>query len=275
MDILGYRLAFRHLASVSSPLPSPQTPTLVFLHEGLGCMAFWRGFPERLCEMTGLAGILFDRRGYGLSDPLKSPRTFGYLNREAHEFLPAVLDALGIERPVLIGHSDGGSIALLFSARFPERPAALVSEAAHVFVDAVTTAGIRAAVDAYRRGSLRKTLETFHGEKTDAVFRAWSDTWLHPAFGSWNVEKAIAGVRCPVLVIQGENDQYGTPAQMQAIARGVGGPSRALMLAGCGHAPHNDAPEAVADAVVTFFSVHGIGGNAAGNRAGVDGTDRF
>jgi pimeloyl-ACP methyl ester carboxylesterase len=229
-----------------------RSPTLVFLHEALGSLAQWREFPGRLAEACNLPAMAYERLGHGHADPLPAPRDARYLHHEASAVLPRVLDATGVKRAVLVGHSDGGSIALLAAAAFPRRVAGLVTMAAHVFVEPVTVAGIRAAVENYRSTDLPRRLARHHGDKTDALFRAWSDTWLSAEFQAWNIEDCLPRIRCPLLVIQGADDHYGSAAQVETIARGAGGPVEVLMIPGCGHSPHLQAPTAVMDAITRF-----------------------
>ncbi|MCG3193225.1 MAG: 2-succinyl-6-hydroxy-2,4-cyclohexadiene-1-carboxylate synthase [Thermoanaerobaculia bacterium] len=225
---------------------------VVFLHDALGSIAQWRDFPEVLCSAAGLPGLVYERLGHGGSDPLPGPRTARYLHDEALLVLPQVLDSSRIERAILFGHSDGGSIALLFASAFPDRTAGVVTEAAHVFADELTLAGLRAARERYERGGFVDKLEKYHGEKARALFHAWNDTWLDPSFSSWNIESVLGGIHAPTLVIQGENDEYGTPAQVEAIAREVKGESEKLFLPGCGHVPHHETRERV----VAAFLAH-------------------
>ncbi len=227
-------------------------PVLVFLHEGLGCIAFWRGFPKRLVEATGLEAVVYDRRGYGRSSAVDEPRGADYLHVEAFDHLPRLLDRLGIDAVLPVGHSDGGTIALLFASRHPDRTRAAVTLAAHVFVDPVTLSGIRDTVERYRTGDLRARLAKYHGPNTRWVFHSWADTWLSEGFRRWNVEDRLAAIRCPVLVLQGTDDPYGGPEQVEAIAAGVGGAAQAVMLPDCGHTPHVDAPEATLACVRGF-----------------------
>jgi pimeloyl-ACP methyl ester carboxylesterase len=234
-------------------------PPLVFLHEGLGCIAMWKDFPAALCERVGREGVVHDRWGYGRSEPHDRPRTPRYLHEEAELFLPAVLDALGIPKAALFGHSDGGTIALLFAAACPERTAAVVTEAAHVFVEEVTLAGIRAAVAAYAATDLPRRLARYHGDKTDTVFRAWHETWLSPGFRDWNIEAELRGVRAPTLVLQGEDDEYGTPAQVAAIAAGIKGPVEMALLPNCAHVPHHQARAAVLELAAGFLERQPVG----------------
>ncbi len=249
LQAAGHRLAAERVL----PANALVGPTLVFLHEGLGCIAFWKDFPDALCARLGLFGLVYDRWGYGASDPFDRPRTPRYLEDEAIFSLPEVLAAAGIDRPILVGHSDGASIALLFAAAFPERPLAVVSLAAHVFVEEEALAGIRLAVQAFASGDLERRLERHHGEKTKKVFEAWADTWLSPAFRDWNIEAALPRIRAPLLLIQGAEDEYGTAAQVEAIARAVSGPVESHLLPGCGHVPHHQARERVLDLTAEFI----------------------
>ncbi|WEF33556.1 alpha/beta fold hydrolase [Pseudoduganella chitinolytica] len=226
-------------------------PVLVFLHEGLGSVALWRDFPQRVCAATGCPGIVYDRLGYGHSTPLRRERSIHYLHDYALRELPAVLARLAKGRPhIVIGHSDGGSIALIHAAGQPEGLCGIVTLAAHVIVEDVTLAGIEAARVAYDEGKLR-ALERYHGVKTDQIFRAWADTWLRPAFAHWDIRYLLPSIACPVLALQGSADQYGTVAQLDAIAAGA---SRAQvrMLEGRGHAPHAETPEVLAGVIGAF-----------------------
>lgn len=217
-------------------------PALVFLHEGLGCTAMWRDFPARLCKATGRQGLVYDRRGYGLSSPLKSVRSIHYLHEYALIELPQVLARLLPEREhIVIGHSDGGSIALIYAAGQPAGLRGLLTEAAHVMVEAVTLEGVRVAKDAFGAGKLR-ALQRYHGEKTVQIFNAWAETWLRPEFSHWDIGYLLPAIACPVLAVQGSGDQYGTQAQLDAIA-GRAPDGRQLMVPDCGHTPHQEQPE--------------------------------
>jgi pimeloyl-ACP methyl ester carboxylesterase len=227
-------------------------PPLVFLHEGLGSIELWRDFPDAV--RAGLGGpptLVYSRRGHGHSDGAELPRPVTYMHHEADVVLPAVLARFGLDRPVLVGHSDGGSIALLHAGA--GRPAAaLVLIAPHVFVEDVTVAAIEAAGEAYRATDLPERLARHHAD-ADATFRGWNDVWLDPEFRSWNIEDRLAGVTCPVLLVQSEADPYGTTAQLDAIRAGVRGPTRQVLVPGASHAPHLDAADAVVAAVVDFL----------------------
>ncbi len=216
-------------------------PPVVFLHEGLGSVAMWKGFPAAFCDANGLAGIVFSRRGYGRS-PRKPPEERwapDFMHVQAYEVLPALLARLGIDRPWLFGHSDGGSIALLHASRFPT--AGVVAVAPHLFVEEVSIASIEKARVAFEGGDLRRGLAKYHDDP-DSAFRGWNDAWLSPAFRAWNIEAEIAAIACPVLAVQGENDEYGSLDQIRAIARRVPR-TRLLSIPGCGHSPHRDRPD--------------------------------
>ena len=226
---------------------------LVFLHDSLGGVATWRDFPERLAALTGRDAFLYERLGHGGSDPFDRPRNAAYLHREAQEILPGVLDAAGIERGALFGHSDGGSIALLAAALCPGRVTAVVTEGAHIFNEDLTRQGVARAREAYTP-DLEARLARHHGDKAAALHRAWTDTWLAPWFHDWNVEALLPGIRCPLLVIQGEDDEFGSLAQVERTVAGAQGRSQGLILPNCGHTPHREAREAVEAAVTAFLS---------------------
>lgn len=247
----GHELAVARLRPAAA---APDAPWLVFLHQGLGSMAQWGALPERLVAATGLPALLYDRWGFGLSEPLVLPRPDDYLDREALEALPEVLERCGVGRPLLVGHSDGATIALRYAAGFPDRPSAVVAIAPHVFVEQVTIVGIEAAVERWRSGDLARRLARHHGDKAEAVFRGWAETWLRPSFRSWRMTGCLSRIRCPLLLIQGEADEYGTRAQLDAIGEAARGPVEILMLPSCGHAPQADAPEAVVEAVARFVA---------------------
>lgn len=226
-------------------------PTLVFLHEGLGSVRQWRDFPARLAQATGCRALLYDRYGYGNSEVLAEPRVGArFMHDEALESLPQVLAALGVEAPVLVGHSDGASIALIHAgASHPVRGLALM--APHVFVEEVSIRSIRQAKHTFESSDIRERLGRYHRDPVK-TFYLWNDAWLDPAFRSWNIEAVLSAIRVPVLAIQGEDDEYGTMAQLDAIARQVAGPCELLKLKGCGHSPYRDQPEAVLAALTRF-----------------------
>lgn len=242
------------------PSASAVLPPLVFLHEGLGAITMWKDFPTRLCAAVGRAGVVIDRWGHGRSEPLGGPvrggRPLDYHARES-EALIEILDRLAIPTAVLFGHSDGGTIALLAAADAPDRIEACITEAAHVFVEPVTLAGIRDAVAAYEApdSRLRSGLTRHHGpERVDRVFYGWAYAWLSPPFAGWVMTERLVEIRCPVLAIQGLDDQYGTPEQVHAIVGGVSGPAAPLLLESCGHSPHVDSAADVIAAVARLLA---------------------
>lgn len=245
-------VAGRRLETQTIPARRADRPAIVMLHEGLGSLALWRDLPNRLAAATGCAVVTYSRYGYGRSEPLHAPRDASYMHDEGERVLPALLAALGIERPVLFGHSDGASIALLYAAAHPAGAHALVLEAPHVFVEDCSVRSIAAAKDAFVRGDLRAKLARWHDD-VDRTFYGWNDIWLDPRFRDWNIESALDAIRCPVLLIQGDADEYGTAAQLDAVARRV--PAVETMLVpGAGHSPHRDAPDAVVARVVSFLA---------------------
>jgi len=230
-------------------------PLVVFLHEGLGSVAMWKDFPARLCEAGGYRGLVFSRPGYGRSTPREADETWDldFMHRQAHEVLPAFFDAIGLdEKPWLFGHSDGGSIALLHAARFPERVAGLVVLAPHIFVEDKTVANIELARQAYLDTDLPQKLGRYHDD-VDSAFWGWNRIWLHPPFRQWNIEAELDPIRCPVLAIQGVDDEYGTLAQIRGIAARVP-QTQLLELADCGHSPHRDQPEQAIVAAISFIN---------------------
>ena len=256
-EVLGKKVEVRRFA-FDNASSRAAAPALVFLHEGLGSAEQWRDFPARVGKATGLQALAYSRVGYGASAPVPLPRPLTYMQDEAKDFLPRLLDALAIERTILIGHSDGGSIAVVHAAldarEKRRRIDGLVLEAPHVFVEDVSVASIAKAREAYETGDLREKLAKYHGANVDGAFRGWNDAWLDPGFRTWNIEEYLPSIEAPVLVIQGEDDPYGTRAQVDAIARQVSGPVETLMLPKCGHAPHRDRPDETEAAIVRFVN---------------------
>lgn len=227
-------------------------PNLVFLHDGLGCTATWKDFPAYLCQILGLNGLLYDRQGHGMSAGLNKKRKKDYLHIEALEVLPQLLNSMGIHKPILIGHSDGGTIALLYAAHYPV--SAIITEAAHIYVEAVTIKGIQKAVKLYYTTAMKEKLIKYHGNKTDALFHAWADTWLDSCFTDWNIQNVLPKVDCSALIIQGEDDPYATRQQWQDIINQLNGPVEELWLEQCGHNPHKEKPEMVQKAIIEFIN---------------------
>lgn len=235
--------------------PAPdRAPTLVFLHEGLGSASMWRDFPARLAAATGCGALVYSRRGYGRSDPIERPRPVTFMHDEADRVLPAVLDAAGVADAILVGHSDGASIALLYAGRGGDRLRGVIVEAPHVFVEDVTVASIAEIKEIFRTTDLREKLARHHGDNVDGAFWGWNDAWLDPDFRAWNIEDCLPGIAVPLLVVQGEDDQYGTAAQVEAVARRAGGPCEIVMLPACGHSPHREQAEATLAAMTRFVA---------------------
>jgi pimeloyl-ACP methyl ester carboxylesterase len=247
VDVAGHRLECMRIRGAKS------APTLVFLHEGLGSVALWKDFPARVADATGCPVLVYSRAGYGRSSPAALPRATDYMHVEALTVLPALLDRLGIADPVLVGHSDGASIALLHAGSGGRPVRAAVALAPHVFVEDISIASIDEVRRQYETTDLREKLARRHADP-DAAFRGWNDIWLAPAFRRWNIEACLAGVRCPLLLIQGRDDEYGSAAQLDAIERQVGGTVARLELADCRHSPHRDQPEATLAAIADFVA---------------------
>ena len=225
--------------------PAGEEPVLVFLHEGLGCIAMWRAFPERLAEVCGLPGLVYSRAGYGGSDGIDLPRPITYQE-----------DTLGIGKAILIGHSDGGTIALIHAGLDKMgRIRAAVTMAAHVFNEKICLEGIREARTVWETTDLRDKLKRYHGDNVDSAFYGWNDTWQRDDYWHWNVEQYLPEISCPLLVMQGKDDHYGSEAQVDAIVKGAGGPAEKLMIPDCGHNPHFDQPAATVEAITRFVQV--------------------
>lgn len=235
----------------------PDRAPIVFLHDALGAISLWRDLPERLCAAARRDGLVYDRLGYGRSDPWPAPPGLDFFDVESRRSLPEVLRRAGIDRPVLFGHSDGATIALLFAAAFPDVPAAVVAVAGHVFIEKETVAGVEEAAVAWRTTDLSVRLARHHGEKAESVFRFWSETWRDPEFRGFSAVEAIRPIRCPLLVLQGEKDEHATAAQVEAIASAVSGPVKTVLLPGLGHFPHREDPERVIAETARFLEEHG------------------
>jgi pimeloyl-ACP methyl ester carboxylesterase len=234
-------------------------PTLVLLHEGLGSVSLWRDWPARLAAATGLGVFAYSRAGHGGSDPVVLPRPLDYMEVEARA-VPAVLDAAGIDDAILVGHSDGASIAIAYAGGAGQgRVRGLVLLAPHVFVEASGVDAIADARVAYQQGDLRERLARHHGDNVDDVFRGWSDAWLAPGFRAFNLERYLSAIGVPTVVVQGDADPYGTLAQVDAIARAVPG-ARRVVLTGGGHAPHRDHADETTAAVVALVDEVGAAG---------------
>lgn len=236
-----------------------ENPTLVFLHEGLGCSRMWKGFPDALAIRTGCPALLYDRPGYGKSSPIAGTFSVHFMHRNALCELPKVLDALlSGKRYILIGHSDGGSIALIHAGEHDPNLIGVITEAAHVFVEKETRNNIRSTVEAFQSGKL-DGLARYHGEKTGVTFTAWSDIWLSEGFALWNIETVLPAIECPTLVIQGRQDPYGTLEQVERIISGIGANAEPLILDSCEHIPHRQQEGLTLNGMARF--IHRLIGN--------------
>lgn len=232
-------------------------PLIIFLHEGLGSAAMWRDFPAQLCEATGARGLVYSRPGYGKSTPRPHDEKWSvdFMHIQARDVLPALLSATAPNaKPWLFGHSDGGSIALIHAALFPQNTEGVIAVAPHIFVEDISVASIAQTRETYLQTSLREKLARYHAD-VDSAFWGWNDIWLDPAFRAWNIEALLPQITCPLLAIQGVNDEYGTMAQIDGIARAVPNSRRAqlIKLENCGHSPHRDHPLVVIDEVSKFM----------------------
>jgi pimeloyl-ACP methyl ester carboxylesterase len=245
LAINGFDIEYRLIES-----PTQSDLTLVVLHEGLGSTAMWRDFPERLGQAVGAKVLVYSRMGYGLSTPLSADRDVDYMHEEARRSLPAVLDRLNIRNPVLFGHSDGASIALIHAAEPESTARAVIALAPHVKVEDVSVASIERIKAAFETTDLRERLARYHAN-VESAFWGWNRIWLNPAFRSWNIEYLLPAIRCPVLAIQGWQDEYGTMEQIESVARLVRR-SQTLALADCRHSPHRDQAKAVIQATSKF-----------------------
>ncbi|MGD9952159.1 MAG: alpha/beta fold hydrolase [Burkholderiales bacterium] len=231
---------------------APGRPTLVFLHEGLGSIRQWRDFPQRLAQATGCRALVYSRYGYGQSDVLQEDTAgVDFMHREALEALPALRAALGLERPLLVGHSDGASIALIHAGA-GHAVHALALMAPHVYVEPICVESIRKAAQTFDATDLAQKLGKYHRDPAK-TFHLWADAWLDPAFLDWSIEEYLPGIECPVMAIQGVDDEYGTMEQLERIRRGVRGPCELVKLPACGHSPFRDQPEATLAALTRFI----------------------
>ncbi len=228
-------------------------PTLVFLHDSLGCVQLWRDFPTKLAEATDCNVLIYDRLGYGKSEPMSThKRPTNYMELEA-DILNDLLNELNIDNAILFGHSDGGTIALLTASKYPKNIKAVIVEAAHIFVEDVTLQGIYEAIETYKNTNLPERLEKYHGTKVDALFKAWTETWTRQDYRMWNIEHFLPNITCPLLFIQGENDEYGTLAQVEKTISQVSGKAEKYILPNVGHTPHKEEMENVLNKSVDFI----------------------
>lgn len=235
--------------------PSPaDSPTIVLLHEGLGCKALWRTFPDQLSSLTNCGVFNYSRSGYGRSDAVKLPRPLDYMSREAIENLPVVLDAIGAKKIILLGHSDGASIASIYAGSvIDHRVRGLILMAPHFFTEQISLDAIKEARKAFEQGDLREKLSRYH-QHVDAVFNGWIDAWLHPEFLQWDISDNLDYIRVPVLAIQGVQDQYGTVAHIETLEERCYAPVERVMLENCQHAPHLEQPDAALASIGDFIN---------------------
>lgn len=248
LEVDGVRLEIRRIGP-----PPAEATTLVFLHEGLGSASLWKDFPDRLAERTGCGALVYSRAGYGKSDPVPLPRPVRFMHDEA-KTLSKILEQAGVRDGILIGHSDGASIALICAGSHPAPGLrGLILEAPHVFAESHGLASIAKIREVYRGTDLRQRLARHHGANVDVAFRGWNDVWLDPEFRAWNIEEYLPSIQAPILILQGEDDEYGTWLQVEAIQRQSGGPVEAIALAGCGHSPHREHPEKTLEGMASFI----------------------
>jgi len=244
----GYNLEYDWLG------PAPEvSPTIIFLHEGLGCVQLWRDFPRQLVDQTGLGALVYSRAGYGQSDSITLPRSTSFMHDEALVTLPQIIEQLHIRDAILVGHSDGGSIALIYAGAFKHTVRALVLEAPHVFVEEFGLSSIRKAQADFEDSDLRLKLQRYHAKNVDCAFRGWNDVWLKPEFVNWNIERYLPQIEVPTLVLQGDEDQYGTWQQVERIENGCSGKVKAVLIENCGHSPHREQPQVTLEHIVAFL----------------------
>ena len=247
VSVAGTRLETRWIGP-----PPEDAPTLVFLHEGLGSVSMWRDFPDRLVERTGCGALIYSRAGYGKSDPAPLPKPVRFMHDEA-EILPEILAQSKIRDFILVGHSDGASISLIYAgSQASAGLKGLILEAPHVYPELHGLASITKIGEDYRTSNLRDRLARHHGANVDIAFQGWHGAWLHPDFRAWNIEEYLAAIKVPILILQGEGDEYGTWKQVEAIERQAGGPVEAIGLADCEHSPHREQPEQALQAMAEF-----------------------
>ncbi|ATB36137.1 alpha/beta hydrolase [Cystobacter fuscus] len=233
--------------------PQRDAPTLLLFHDSLGCVELWRDFPARLAATTGRAVVAYDRLGFGRSDPHPGCLTPDFMREEARTSVPALISQLGLGALVPLGHSVGGAMAVATAAHFPEDCAAVITESAQAFVEDRTVAGIRAAQAGFTAPGQVERLARYHGDKARWVLDAWIETWLSPGFATWRLDDDLRGLRCPVLALHGDNDEYGSPAHPERIRSVPAGPAHAILLEGVGHVPHREHPEVVLAHVAAFL----------------------
>ena len=229
----------------------------MLLHDGLGCLSLWRDFPARIADATKCRTFVYSRFGYGESDPIDLPRPVRFMHDEALKILPAILEVANIKLPILVGHSDGGSIAMIYAgSELGGNVHSLILEAPHVFVEDITVQSIYEAGQEYLHGNLKQRLQRYHGQNVDVAFWGWNRIWLDPEFRSWNIEDYLPRINKPVLAIQGEDDNFGTSLQIQSISKQCAGDVQTAFLPKCAHTPHREQPELTLELMVNFIRTH-------------------
>ncbi|MEY8760928.1 alpha/beta fold hydrolase [Chryseobacterium tongliaoense] len=229
------------------------SPTIIFLHDSLGCVQLWRDLPVRIAEQAQCNILVYDRIGYGKSDPMQTyERPTNYMELEA-DLLNDLLVKLNINDAILFGHSDGGTIALITAGKYPERIKGVICEAGHIFVEEVTLKGVSDASEAYKTTDLSKRLQKYHGNKVEMLFKAWTETWLREDYRNWNIEYLLKNITCPLLFIQGEADEYGTLDQVEKTISQVSGMAEKYIIPNVGHTPHKEVPDLVINKALEFL----------------------
>ena len=229
-------------------------PTIVFLHDSLGSVQLWRDFPEKLAEATQCNFLIYDRLGYGKSFPMTThKRENNYMELEA-DLLNDLLSELNINDAILFGHSDGGTIALITASKYSEKVKALICEAGHIFVEDITVKGVKDALNAYKTTNLQERLQKYHGDKVDTIVKAWTEIWLSDQFRTWNIEPLLKNIACPLLFLQGENDEYGSLDQVDKTVTQVSGNSEKFIIPNVGHTPHKETPDIVLNKATEFVN---------------------
>lgn len=235
-------------------LGEKKAPDLVFLHEGLGCIESWKDLPELLAMTLQCDAYIYDRIGYGKSSGFNNTPDYNYLHNEALTILPELIEQLQLERPILVGHSDGASIAIIFAGSHTDKLSAIVAQAPHVFVEPVTIEGINIASELFFKGTLKDSLYSLHGNKTDFLFHSWRDIWTSDGFKHWNIEKYLFPIKVPILAFQGQLDEYASVEQLKSINKNSSGVVRSFLIAGCGHSPHKQAKDRVFSEIISFIT---------------------
>ncbi|MCK9254239.1 MAG: alpha/beta hydrolase [Bacteroidales bacterium] len=228
---------------------------LIFLHEGLGSIGQWKDFPEKLSKKLEMPALIYDRYGYGKSDGLSENRNPNYLEEDAKNYMPFIFNKLlkPNSNKIIIGHSDGGSLALLYAAMFPENTKAIIIEAAHLFIEDLTYNSVKKMYDIFYKRGLKKSLEKYHGKNTVTMFHGWYDVWTNPEYKNWNIENYLKLIKCPVLAIQGDKDEYGSIKQLDSLKNNIKSFCQIELIKNCGHAPHFEAEEEITELTLSFI----------------------